>query len=328
MPDINASRRLLKLKEILFRETDEEHELSMKEIITKLQLEFGEEVDFDKRTLKRDIEALNDENFEVIVNTGPHGKAMYSHQARLFETYQLRLMVDAILSARFITEKEKKLLIEKIKQLTSRHIARSLPDPLIYYQSANPDYNLIKLNIDRIHEAISSNHVLHFKYGKHNVKKEFEYHREGSWYDVEPYALIWQNDFYYLIGKFRPTEEFRHYRLDRMRDVTVADEKFRREQLDIKQYIDQSFHMFAGENQWIKIQFHNDLINVVLDRFGLDADIRQVDDEHFLLTTKAKISKGLKGWILTWGHQAKVIAPEWLAGQIKEEIQQMQKLYE
>lgn len=328
MPDINASRRLLKLKEILFRETDEEHELSMKEIITKLQLEFGEEADFDKRTLKRDIEALNDENFEVIVNTGPHGKAMYSHQARLFETYQLRLMVDAILSARFITEKEKKLLIEKIKQLTSRHIARSLPDPLIYYQSANPDYNLIKLNIDRIHEAISSNHVLHFKYGKHNVKKEFEYHREGSWYDVEPYALIWQNDFYYLIGKFRPTEEFRHYRLDRMRDVTVADEKFRREQLDIKQYIDQSFHMFAGENQWIKIQFHNDLINVVLDRFGLDADIRQVDDEHFLLTTKAKISKGLKGWILTWGHQAKVIAPEWLAGQIKEEIQQMQKLYE
>ncbi|TCT21771.1 putative DNA-binding transcriptional regulator YafY [Melghiribacillus thermohalophilus] len=328
MPDINASRRLLKLKEILFRETDEEHELSMKEIITKLQLEFGEEADFDKRTLKRDIEALNDENFEVIVNTGPHGKAMYSHQARLFETYQLRLMVDAILSARFITEKEKKLLIEKIKQLTSRHIARSLPDPLIYYQSANPDYNLIKLNIDRIHEAISSNHVLHFKYGKHNVKKEFEYHREGSWYDVEPYALIWQNDFYYLIGKFRPTEEFRHYRLDRMRDVTVADEKFRREQLDIKQYIDQSFHMFAGENQWIKIQFHNDLINVVLDRFGLDADIRQVDDEHFLLTTKAKISKGLKGWILTWGHQAKVIAPEWLAGEIKEEIQQMQKLYE
>lgn len=104
--------------------------------------------------------------------------------------------------------------------------------------------------------------------------------------------------------------------------------RFRREQLDIKQYIDQSFHMFAGENQWIKIQFHNDLINVVLDRFGLDADIRQVDDEHFLLTTKAKISKGLKGWILTWGHQAKVIAPEWLAGEIKEEIQQMQKLYE
>lgn len=328
MVDMNTGRRILKLREILFRETDEEHELSMKDIIKKLQRESGSEEGFDKRTLKRDMEALNDENFEVIVNNGPHGKALYSHQARLFETYQLRLMVDAILSARFITEKEKKLLIEKIKQLTSKHIAKSLPDPLIYYQSANPDYNLIKLNIDRIHEAISSNRIVHFKYGKHNVNKEFVYHRDGRWYEVEPYALIWQNDFYYLIGKFKPTEEFRHYRLDRMREVRVTDQHFRREQVDIKQYIEQSFHMFAGEDQWIKILFHNDLINVVLDRFGIDADIKQMDDDHFLLATKAKISKGLKNWILTWGHQAKVIAPKWLVEEMKEEINQMSQLYE
>jgi predicted DNA-binding transcriptional regulator YafY len=325
--DIKASQRLLRLKDILFQETDEHHELSMKEIIEKLQLEFGDNMAFDPRAIKRDIDALNEEGFEVMINKGPHGKALYSHQDRLFETYQLRLIVDAILSARFITEKEKKLLIQKVKKLTSKHIAKSLPDPLIFHQSVNMDYNLIKLNIDRIHQAISEHRVLKYQYGKYNVEKEFVYNRDGSWYEVEPYALIWQHDFYYLIGKYKPTEEFRHYRLDRMRNVEVTDETFRREPIDIKKYVDQTFHMFAGEDQWIKIQFHHELINVVLDRFGLEADIKKVDEKHFLLTTKAKISSGLIGWILTWGSKAKVLSPDWLVEEVKKEITLMHQQY-
>ena len=325
---MKSSQRLLKLKEILFRETDEDHELSMKKIIESLQREFGSDVSFDQRAIKRDIEALNDADFEVVMNTGQHGKALYSHQDRLFETYQLRLIVDAILSARFITEKEKKMLIQKVKKLTSKYIAKSLPDPLIFHQSVNINYNLIKLNIDHIHQAISKQRVLKYQYGKYNVDKKFVFHRDGRWYEVEPYALIWQNDFYYLIGKYIPNGEFRHYRLDRMRNVVVTSRTFQREKLDIKEYIDRTFHMFSGEDQWIKIQFHQELINVVLDRFGLDADIRRIGDEHFLLTTKAKISSGLVGWILTWGHKAKVLSPDHLLEEVKREIKLMQNVYQ
>jgi predicted DNA-binding transcriptional regulator YafY len=327
MIDMKGSRRLLKIQKILFEETDEEHELDMKEIIQKLNLAFGGSVASDSRAIKRDLEVLDEEGFEIVTNTGDYGKILYSHQDRLFETYQLRLMVDAILSARFITEREKKTLIQKLKKLTSKHIAKTLPDPLIFNPSSSIDYHMIKMNIDRAHEAISNNYVLAYQYGKYNVEKEFVFSRNGDTYFVEPYALIWQNDYYYLIGKFQLTGEFRHYRLDRMRNVKVMDKKFRKDNLDITKYIDQTFHMFAGEDQWIKIQFKQELVNVILDRFGMDADIRKIDKEHLLLTTKAKLSSGLVSWILRWGHKAKVLSPEWLVEEVKKEIRLMEALY-
>lgn len=325
--DFNGSRRLLALQRLLTEETDEAHELSMKEMLDKLRNETGGTVGFDTRAIKRDIEALKEEGFEVMKNKGLYGKVLYSHQERLFETYQLRLMVDAILSARFITESDKKTLIQKLKKLTSRHIAKTLPDPLIFNPPANIDYEMIKLNIDRAHEAISNHKVLAYQYGKYNIDKEFVLSREGAVYKVEPYALIWQNDFYYLIGKFQQTGEFRHYRLDRMRHIRVTEERFRKESLDITAYVDRTFHMFAGEEHWVKIEFDHELVNVILDRFGLAADIRKVDEERLLLSAKAKVSSGLISWILRWGHRAKVLSPEWLVEEMKSEIDRMQDLY-
>ncbi|WP_406944172.1 helix-turn-helix transcriptional regulator [Halobacillus sp. SY10] len=327
--ELNNNTRLLKLRDILFEETDEHHELSIQEICEKLKLYFGPDAKFDARTLKRDMEVLEDAGIEIIRNTGRFGKVYYSYQDRVFETYQLRLINDAILSAKFITEKEKKDLIERNKQLTSRHIAKTLPDPLLYSQSANDDYELVKLSIDNVHRAISEQKVLHYQYGKYNMDKEFEYHRNGDTYHVEPYALIWQNDFYYLIGRFRGNGEMRHYRLDRMRNIEISEERFKRKQdFLVKEYVDQSFHMFAGEETWIKIEFDASLLNVVLDRFGKDASIKAISDDRFILSTKAKMSIGLIGWILTWGHKAKVVSPESLVAQVKEEVQKMSKQYE
>ncbi|MBX0358369.1 YafY family protein [Halobacillus sp. Nhm2S1] len=327
--ELNNNTRLLKLRDILFEETDEHHELSIQEICEKLKLYFGPEAKFDARTLKRDMDVLEDAGIEIIRNTGRFGKVYYSYQDRVFETYQLRLINDAILSAKFITEKEKKDLIERNKQLTSRHIAKTLPDPLLYSQSANDDYELVKLSIDNVHRAISEQKVLRYQYGKYNMDKEYEYHRNGDTYHVEPYALIWQNDFYYLIGRFRGNGEMRHYRLDRMRNIEISGERFKRKQdFLVKEYVDQSFHMFAGEDAWIKIEFDASLLNVVLDRFGKDASINAISDDRFLLSTKAKMSIGLIGWILTWGYKAKVVSPESLVAQVKEEVQKMSKQYE
>ncbi|QST00986.1 WYL domain-containing protein [Pontibacillus sp. ALD_SL1] len=321
--ELNNNTRLLQLQEILSQETDEYHELSIKEIKEKLKVVFGSEAKFDNRTLKRDMEVLAEAGVEVIQNQGEFGKMMYSYQDRVFETYHLRLLIDAVLSAKFITEKEKKDLIPRIKQLTSKHIAKQLPDPVLFNQSADDGYQLVKLNIDHVHRAIAEQKVLHYQYGKYNMKKEFEYNREGSTYEVEPYALIWQNDFYYLIGRFRGTGEMRHYRLDRIRNIRLSEERFRKEDFNVQDYVDQSFHMFAGENTWIKVQFHASLLNVVLDRFGLEASIQQVDDEHFILSTKAKMSTGLVAWIMQWGQKAKVVSPEELKEEVREEVRAM-----
>ncbi|MFC4558166.1 helix-turn-helix transcriptional regulator [Virgibacillus kekensis] len=324
-----SNYRLLAIRDILFNETDEYNELDINELSEKLRNLTGDEGLFDKRTIKRDLETLDDMDFEIVRNTGRFGKTLFSHQARIFETYQLRLIIDAILSARFITTKEKEKLIKKVKQLTSKNIAKTLPEPILFEQTANMDYELVKLNIDCVHRAISENKVLTYQYGKFNVKKEFEYHRNGDRYLVEPYALIWQNDYYYLIGRFQETDELRHYRLDRIRNIEVSEKSFiRAADLNLHDYVNQSFHMFSGQEMWMKIRFHNNMVNVVLDRFGQDADIRELDDHHFVLSTKAKLSDGLVNWILTWGNQAKVLSPDHLTDKVKSKIKEMSEVYE
>lgn len=325
---VNGNERLLTLMKILEEETDEENQLGMKELVAKLKTAFLGEQRFDTRAIKRDIQALDDSGFEVIINEGKFGKSLYSHQGRLFETYQLRLLSDAVLSARFITATDKQSIVKQLKNLTSKEQAKTLPDTLIFNPSSNIDYSLIRFNIDKVHEAVSNNKIIEYQYGKYNVHKEFTLNRDGEIYQTEPYALIWRNDFYYLIGRYLPTNEFRHYRLDRIRHIQVSDKTFRREKFDTSQYIDQSFHMFTGDDRWIKIVFENDLINMIIDRFGLDVDIEPIDDAHLLLTTKAKISIGLKSWIMRWGAKAKVISPPELAEDIVEEIQKMQERYE
>ncbi|ASN03979.1 helix-turn-helix transcriptional regulator [Virgibacillus necropolis] len=321
--------RLVKVKEILFEDTDDYNEVGIEELSEKLRHITGGELKVDHRTIKRDLEILDELDFEIVKNKGKFGKVFYSHQARLFETYQLRLMIDAILSARFITTNEKKKLIKKMKQLTSKHIGKTLPEPILFSQSTNMDYDLVKLNIDCVHRAISEGKALTYKYGKYNVDKEFAFHRNGDWYHVEPYALIWQNDFYYLIGFFEETKEIRHYRLDRIRHIEVSEQSFvKSNNFHLQEYINQSFHMFAGEEIWIKVRFHIELVNVVLDRFGKEADIKKINEDHFVLTTKAKLSGGLINWILTWGNQAKVLSPDHLVDSVKDKIKQMNEVYQ
>lgn len=320
------SDRLLKIRQILEEETDEENHLSIKEIQQKLE-QWAENETFDRRTIRSDIESLDRSGFYIITNQEKYGTRVYSYQERLFEVYQLRLIIDAILSARFITTNEKDRLIKNIKQLTSKYIAKSLPETMTFTQSTSVDYEPVRVNIDRIHEGVSEEKVIRYHYGRYNVDKEFVYGREGEFYYVEPYALIWQNDYYYLIGKFQETNEIRHYRLDRMRDVEVLDEKFKKENISLQNYVDKTFHMYGGEDIRISVRFTNNLVNVVLDRFGIDVDIEKDGEDHFILNTRAKLSDGLIHWLLTWGSQAQVLSPDFLVDKVKRRVAEMYEIY-
>src|SRR5690625_1935138 len=178
------SDRLLKIRQILEEETDEENHLSIKEIQQKLE-QWAENETVDRRTIRSDIESLDRSGFYIITNQEKYGTRVYSYQERSFEVYQLRLMIDAILSARFITTNEKDRLIQNIKQLTSKYIAKSLPETMTFTQSTRVDYELVRVNIDRIHEGVSEEKVIRYHYGRYNVDKEFVYGREGDFYYVE-----------------------------------------------------------------------------------------------------------------------------------------------
>lgn len=319
--------RLLQLQQLLYEDTDEENELDIYDIKDRLVVLLNLD-NLDVRTIKNDIRALQSVGFDIVENRKQHGKVYYSHQNRLFETYQIRLLADAILSARSITPNEKETLIEKLKGLTSRHIQKTIPSPVLFSQTVNTDYDLMKVDIDRIHRAISESKVLRYQYGDYNVHKEFKLRHNEKMYYVEPYALIWQNDLYYLIGNYLETNEIRHYRLDRMRQTEITDTTFVKDRtFELQSYIDKSFQMFSGEDIRLKIRLKNELLNPMFDRFGLDVDVMPDSEDTFILTTKAKASTGLLGWIMQWGASAEVLSPLSLVEEVKTEIARMNITY-
>lgn len=329
MGEIPTRQRLLTLLEWFQTETDEEHELSLKNLKEKLKSAFGTDGNIKDDVLREDIQALEEMGLTIMVNRGPHGKKLYSHQERLFELSELRMLMDAVISAKFLTKKEAKTLIQKLKKLASHAQAKKLPHELYLEGTVrNKSDYLKKYDIDGLHRAISENRKIEFRYGKYNVDKKFELHREGKFYSVKPYVLIWDNGFYYLIGEFEELGEIRHYRVDRMRRVRVKDETFKRKPINIGEYMNKSFNMYAGKKEeWIELEINNELFNVMIDRFGIDADIKRKTDETFTLKTKAAISDGLIHWLLTWGGDAKVLKPAHLIDRMKEESEKLYRTY-
>ncbi len=329
MTRIDNKERLLRLMTIFSQETDEDHEISLDEIIHRFQQIYGPDVKLNKNSLKDDINHLINHSFDVTINQEKDGlPKYYSHQYRLFELYELRMLVDAVVSAKFITKQETRQLIGKIRKLTSNHQGKKLQNEIQVDSSIKSESPYIRLAIHDLHQAISERRVITFQYGRYDIDKNFNLSHEGSLYKVKPYALTWANDFYYLIAYYYEAGEIRHYRVDRLRNVSILEESFPYESFDVSKYVQSTFHMFAGDEEWIKVKFHNGLINVIIDKFGKEADIRKYDDEHFILSTKARISGGLVNWILNFGSQAKVISPNSLFQTVKEEVTKMNNLYE
>ncbi|WP_374721008.1 helix-turn-helix transcriptional regulator [Peribacillus tepidiphilus] len=326
---LNNRERLLKLMDILREYTDEEHQLTLEEIMDKFRQAYGPDLTLNRNSLREDIEHLIESNFDITVNQKKEGMPKYySHQYRLFELYELRMLIDAVASARFITKNETRQLIGKIKKLTSVHHAKKLHNEILIDSSVKSESKLVRLAINDLHEAISERKIVTFQYGRYNIQKEFKLSHKGGHYKVKPLALTWANDFYYLIAYYLPEEEIRHYRVDRLRNVKILDETFPYESFDVSKYVRATFHMYAGTEEWIKIRFKNGLINVIIDKFGKEVEISKDGEEHFILTTKAIVSDGLVKWILNWGGEAKVLSPQRLVDQVKNEILEMMKVYE
>lgn len=325
---LDNRERLLKLMDILSKETDEDNEFTLEEIINKFKHYYGPEIKLNKNTLREDIEQLIQANFDVTINQEKDGMPKYySHQYRLFELYELRMLIDAVASARFITKDETKQLIRKIKELTSSHHAKKLHNEILIASSIKSESNSVRLAISQLHEAISERKIITFQYGRYNVKKKFQLSNDGTLYTVKPLALTWVNDYYYLIAYYFLAEEIRHYRVDRLRNVTITEENFPYEPFDVSDYVKSTFHMYSGKEDWIKIRFHNELVNVIIDKFGKEIEIKQDGNDYFIVSTKAKVSDGLRAWILSLGSKAQVLSPTHLVEDVRNEIQMIQQLY-
>ena len=319
--------KMLYLEKIFSEETDDQHGLTMPEIIQKLSA-YG--VNADRKTLYMDFEELRHFGLDIIAEKD--GRNTFYHLGgRTFELPELKLLVDSVQSAKFITDRKSDDLIKKLETLASRHEAKQLQRQVVISGRVKALNENIYYNVDKLHEAIGADRQIRFLYYQWNLKKEMALRKNGAEYHLSPWGLMWDDENYYLVGYDSEAGKIKHYRIDKMLDIDVTDEKregkeaFR--QFDMPKYTKSLFGMFGGEELSVSIVVRNDLVGVMIDRFGKDIMVIPYDEEHFKTTVNVAVSPQFFGWIMSFGAGMKIISPEPVVEQMKENIRQLSKQY-
>ena len=323
----NQKLKMLYIVQLFSRETDDTHKLTMPEIIAKLA---AEGVNADRKTLYQDFEELRRFGYDIIAEQ--EGRNYYYYLgSRDFELPELKLLVDSVQSAKFITDKKSGQLIKKLEGLVSRHEGSQLHRQVIIAGRVKTMNESIYYNVDKIHAAIGSDRQIRFKYFDWNLKKEMEPRYDGMWYQLSPWALMWDDEKYYLVAYDSKHETIIHYRVDKMTKIEILDdrreghEEFRR--FNIAHYTNTLFGMYAGDETKVTIEAENRLVSVFIDRFGKDIIIAPVDDDHFRTTVTVAVSKQFFGWIMAIDGDVRVVAPDCVVEQLKEEIDRLAERY-
>ena len=324
----NQKFKLYRLAQIMLEKTDEDHFITMPEIMESLN---SYEITADRKTIYADLKDL--EYFGIEVVGEPIGNRYHYHVvSRNFELAELKLLVDAIQSSKFITERKSNALIKKLEKLVSKHDAMKLQRQVYVSGRIKTMNESIYYNVDAIHHAISENKKIKFQYYQWNVKKEMELRHDGAFYCISPWGLCWDNENYYLVGYDSESEKIKYYRVDKMLRVQMTEElrdgKDHFKKLNMADYAKKSFSMFGGEERQVKLLVKNYLAGVIIDRFGKDVMMIPVDEEHFSVSVSVHISSHFFGWLFSVGAGVKVIGPDDIVDQMKMEIKKLSEKYE
>ena len=298
LPRQKQKQKLLYLQKILLEKTDENNGLTINEIIDELE---DNGVSAERKSLYNDLEILN--TFGLDICSEKTRTVKYFIGSRDFQISELKLLVDAVQSSKFITEKKSLELIEKLERLASHHQAQQLRRQVYVANRVKTDNQTIYYTVDGIHEAINNDKMIEFYYNRWALNSGyvnkicFEKRRNGEKYRVSPWGLCWDDENYYLIGFDDQYKEIRHYRVDKMEKIQVlAQERQGKEvfeKFDIAGYTKSTFSMFAGTFTDVTLSVHNDLIGVIADRFGKNIFI--FDDknnpDHFILKINVSLSE-------------------------------------
>lgn len=312
---------------ILMDKTDENHAMTVNEIIAELE---KYDIKAERKSIYSDIDLLSDFGLDVICEKGRANK--YFIGSRDFELPELKLLVDAVQSSKFITHKKSDELIKKIEKLTSIHEAKELHRYVVVADRVKTMNESIYYNVDEIHKAIQQNKQIRFKYFDYNLDKQIEYRRDGEWYYASPYALTWSDDNYYMIAYYERYNGISNFRVDRMAAIEMVEEDRimceDTKDFNVADYSKRIFRMFSGETETVKLQFDNSLINVVIDRFGKDIVINRQDDDHFIITVDVVATNTFLGWLFMFGEKVKILSPEHLINDMKTIAKRVADLYE
>lgn len=325
---VNQKLKLLYLIEMLQEKTDEEHFLSMQEILEGLALKG---ISAERKSIYDDMEQLTQFGYDIIyVKSRTNGG--YYLASREFELAELKLLVDAVQASKFITAKKSRELIGKIETLTSKTEAKKLQRQVLVAGRIKTENESIYYSIDAIHRAIQNDVQIQFSYLEWNMKKELQPKGDGKLYQVSPLILLWQEENYYLVAYEDATEMIKHYRVDKMGNLNLTERKRAGRELletmDMASYTKQTFGMFGGKESMVTLEFSNRLIGVVIDRFGKDVSIRPIDSERFRIRVSVIISSQFFGWLTGMGSGVVLTGPDETVKLYLEYLNEIQKQYD
>lgn len=323
----NQKLKLYYLAKIMVKMTDDEHFLTMPQIKERLE-ECG--ITADRKSLYDDMEALRTLGIDVILEQV--GRNYYYHVgSKHFEIAELKLLVDAIQSSKFITEKKSNELIKKLTGLVSEYEAMQLKRQVEVQGRIKTMNESIYYIVDEIHTAISTNRRIQFEYLKWNLNKELVPRKDGL-YEVSPWALTWDDENYYLIAFDAEADKIKHYRVDKMRNIRIMDDrrlgKEHFKAFDMASYSKMNFGMFGGTETKVKLKFKNDLVGVLIDRFGKDISIRKSDEEGWSETSvDVAISDQFFGWLFALSDGVIIASPEDVKDRYRQELLKITERY-
>ena len=324
----NNKFKLFRLAQIMLEKTDEEHYITMPEIMAALN-EY--EITADRKTIYADLKDLD--QFGIEVEGEPVGNRYHYHVvSREFELPELKLLVDAIQSSKFITARKTDTLIKKLEKLVSKYDAIKLQRQVFVSGRIKTMNESIYYTVDAIHNAISENKKIKFQYFQWNVKKEMELRHNGAYYHISPWGLSWDDENYYLVGYDSEAECIKHYRVDKMLHIQMMDEqregKEHFKKLDMADYAKKSFGMYGGKEQQVKLLVENGLAGVMIDRFGKEIMMIPADEDHFTVNVDVRVSGPFLGWIISLGEGVKILGPDEVVEKMKQEIERLRRQYE
>lgn len=315
--------KLLYLRDYLLRNTDEQHPVTMKQIIAYLN---QNDIPAERKSIYADIELLRTYGMDIIQESGN-----YYVGSRYFELPELKLLVDSVQSSKFITYRKTGSLIKKIEEMASIYEAQLLNRQVYVTNRIKSMNESIYYNVDEIHNGITHNRKIRFRYFEYTIAKERIFRKSGDFYEVSPYALTWDDENYYMVAFDSAAAIIKHFRVDKMTDISVTEQardgKDHFESLDMGTYARKVFGMFSGEERTVRLMVANHLVGAVLDRFGKNVSIIPDGEDHFTVSVDVVVSPQFFGWLSGFGPDAVITAPDDVVDRMRRHIAAINEQY-
>lgn len=326
-------QKLLYIMKFFMEKTDDEYGVTVADIIEYLD-EYG--IVAERKSIYSDIECLRDFGFDIVKSKV--GKiSLFSLVSRDFTLEEIKLLIDAVQSSKFITLKKSRELIHKMESLTSENQAKELHRQVIVANRVKNSNEEIYRNIDSINRAINKKRKIGFYYtqwavSRTGAKKIVRIRRhDGMRYLLTPKALTWDDENYYLIAYDKDAEKLKHFRVDKMEDISVEEERADStkavDKFDLAVYTKQVFGMYGGETVNVRLRFDDSLIGVVVDRFSDRVFIQPHGDGTFTMSAEVMLSPQFYGWLFSFGDKVQIISPKAAKDNFAKYLSDVTELY-